>query len=212
MIGSGEGQRTWTTDAEGDTESPPVPEISVDAVERFYGVLAIVAIGVIAIIGSIRFLAIGSDGALDAYAGLARLIQPRAMVLAWVVAFLATAGSLYFSEVAKFTPCTLCWYQRIAMYPFVILLGVAALRRARSVTGAAALAAVGAGISAYHVALEWIPSLDTGTCSVDVPCTLVWFRVFGIFSLPTLALVAFLLILTLVLVRDPDEAEDRRYR
>jgi hypothetical protein len=66
---------------------------------------------------------------------------------------------------------------------------------------------VGALISGYHVALEWIPSLDTGACSVAVPCTLVWFRAFGIFSLPTLALTAFLLILTLVLVRDPDEVE-----
>jgi disulfide bond formation protein DsbB len=189
-----------------------MPEITVDTVERFYGILAMVAIGVIIIIGGLRFLAIGSDGALDAYAALARHLEPRAMAIAWVVAVLATGGSLYFSQVAGFTPCALCWYQRIAMYPFVILLGVATLRRARSVTGAAALAAVGAAVSAYHVALEWVPSLDTGACSLDVPCTLVWFRAFGIFSLPTLALVAFLLILTLLLVHDPDEAEDRRYR
>jgi disulfide bond formation protein DsbB len=189
-----------------------MPEISVDTVERFYGILAMVAIGAIIVIGGLRFLAVGSDGALDAYAGLARLIQPRAMAIAWVVAVLATAGSLYFSEVAGFKPCLLCWYQRIAMYPFVILLGVAALRRTRSVTGAAALAAVGAGISGYHVALEWVPALDTGACAVDVPCTLVWFRAFDVFSLPTLALVAFLLILTVLLVHDPDEAEDRRYR
>jgi disulfide bond formation protein DsbB len=173
-----------------------MPEITVDTVERFYGILAMVAIGVIVIVGGLRFLAIGSDGALDAYAALARHLEPRAMAIAWVVAVLATGGSLYFSQVAGFTPCTLCWYQRIAMYPFVVLLGVAALRRARSVTGA----------------LEWVPSLDTGACSLDVPCTLVWFRAFGIFSLPTLALVAFLLILTLLLVHDPDEAEDRRYR
>lgn len=189
-----------------------MPDITVDTVERFYGILAMVAIGAIVIVGGLRFLAVGSDGALDAYAALARQLEPRAMAIAWVVAALATGGSLYFSQVAGFTPCTLCWYQRIAMYPFVILLGVATLRRARSVTGAAALAAVGAAVSGYHVALEWVPSLDTGACSLDVPCTLVWFRAFGIFSLPTLALVAFLLILTLLLVHDPDEAEDRRDR
>ena len=60
--------------------------------------------------------------------------------------------------------------------------------------------------------LEWIPSLDSGACAVAAPCTFVWFRALGIFSLPTLALTAFLLILTLTLVRDPDEAERRRDR
>jgi Disulfide bond formation protein DsbB len=189
-----------------------MPDIGPDLVERFYAILAILAMAAMIVIGGLRFLAIGSDGALDAYAGLARIIQPRAMSIAWVAAVLATVGSLYFSEIAKFTPCTLCWYQRIAMYPFVVLLGVAVARRARSVTGAPLLATIGALIAGYHVALEWVPSLDTGACSLSAPCTLVWFRVFGIFSLPTLALVAFLFILTLLLVRDPDEAEDRRYR
>jgi disulfide bond formation protein DsbB len=187
-----------------------MPDIDPEVVERFYAILAIVALAVTVIIGGLRFLAIGSDGALDAYAALARIIQPRAIALAWVVALLATLGSLYFSEVAHFTPCTLCWYQRIAMYPLVVLLGVGALRRAPSVTGAAALVTIGALISAYHVALEWIPSLPSAACAATAPCTDVWFRVFGIFSLPTLALSAFLLILTLLLVRDPDEADDRR--
>jgi disulfide bond formation protein DsbB len=185
-----------------------MPELTPDLVERFYGILAIAAITAILIVIALRVLAIKSDPALDAYAAVARVVQSRAVVAAWIVAVLATAGSLYFSEVARFEPCTLCWYQRIAMYPLVIILGVAMVRRQRRVpVGVAALAGVGALISGYHVALEWIPSLDTGACSVAVPCTLVWFRAFGIFSLPTLALTAFLLILTLVLVRDPDEVE-----
>ena len=185
-----------------------MPELSVDLVARFYAILAIAAILAIVVIVSLRILAIQSDPALDAYASIARAIQARAVVGAWIVAALATAGSLYFSEVAGFTPCTLCWYQRIAMYPLVVILGAAMLRRQRRApTGSAALAAIGASIAAYHVALEWIPSLDTGACTVSVPCTLVWFRVFAVFSLPTLALTAFLLILTLLLVRDPDEAD-----
>jgi Disulfide bond formation protein DsbB len=182
-----------------------MPELTPDVVERFYAILAIVGIGAIVIITGLRVLAIGSDGALDAYAALARAVQPRAVSLAWVVAMLATVGSLYFSEVAGFTPCTLCWYQRIAMYPMVVILGVGAVRRVRSVPGTAALAAIGAVIAGYHVALEWVPSLDTGACALATPCTLVWFRAFGVFSLPTLALVAFMLILTLLLVRDADE-------
>ena len=156
----------------------------------------------------VRVLAIWSDAALDAYARIARSIHARALLGAWLVAALATVGSLFFSEVAKFTPCTLCWYQRIAMYPLVVILGVALVRREhRAPTGSATLAVVGALIAAYHVTLEWIPSLDTGACAVTAPCTLVWFRAFGVFSMPTLALTAFLLILTLLLVRDPDEAD-----
>jgi disulfide bond formation protein DsbB len=190
-----------------------MPDIGVELVERFYAILAIVAIAAMVIVILLRVLAIQSDPALDAYAAFARAIQARAVVGAWIVALLATIGSLYFSEVARFTPCTLCWYQRIAMYPLVVILGVAMLRRQRPPpTGAVALAAIGAVLAAYHVALEWIPALDTGACSASVPCTLVWFRVFGIFSLPTLALTAFLLILTLLVVRDPDAAERWRDR
>jgi disulfide bond formation protein DsbB len=156
----------------------------------------------------LRLAAIGSDAALDAYARIARSIQARAVLGAWLVAALAMIGSLFFSEIAKFTPCTLCWYQRIAMYPLVVILGVAlAKREDHAPTGSATLAAVGAAIAAYHVALEWIPSLGSGACDAAAPCTVVWFRAFGIFSLPTLALTAFLLILTLLLVRDPDEAD-----
>ncbi len=50
------------------------------------------------------------------------------LYLAWVVALVATMGSLYFSEVRHFVPCVLCWFQRICMYPLVIVLGVAAFR------------------------------------------------------------------------------------
>jgi hypothetical protein len=185
-----------------------LPIVPVETVIRFYAILAIIAIAAIAIIVAVRFLAILSDTALDGYEGMARRIHPRAMVAAWIVAVLATAGSLYFSEVALFAPCTLCWYQRIAMYPLVVVLGIAAVRRERrAAVGAATLAGLGALIAGYHVALEWVPSLDTGACAAAAPCTFVWFREFGLFSLPTLALIAFLLILTLLRVRDPDATE-----
>lgn len=190
-----------------------MPELTVELVERFYAILAVVAIAAMVIVILLRILAIQSDPALDAYAAIARAIQARGIVVAWLVALLASAGSLYFSEVARFTPCTLCWYQRIAMYPLVVILGAAILRRQRRApAGSVALPAVGAAIAAYHVALEWIPALDTGVCAISAPCTDVWFRVFGIFSLPTLALTAFLLIITLLLVRDPDEADRWRDR
>ena len=82
-------------------------------VQVFYGILAIAAIAAIVAVAGLRLLAVMSDGARDAYDALAATVEPMAFGLAWVVAFLATSGSLYFSEVPGYVPCTLCWYQRI---------------------------------------------------------------------------------------------------
>jgi disulfide bond formation protein DsbB len=172
----------------------PETSVSVAAVQLFYALLAIAA--QVAIVG-VAILWLTSRVAPTArlwYEDLAGLVHPNALAACFVVALLATAGSLYFSEVAGFQPCTLCWYQRIAMYPLVVVFGI------------------GAAISAYHVLLEVFPGLDTGACSATVPCTLVWFREFGYISLPVLALTAFLLILTLLSFRPSavpttDEAE-----
>jgi disulfide bond formation protein DsbB len=176
--------------------------MTVQTVETFYGILALVAFAFVIGIVVLGLLAVVSEAAADAFDAVAEAIAPNALAMGWIVAFLATAGSLYFSEVAHFEPCTLCWYQRIAMYPLVVILGIAVARRdTAGALYAAGLAGIGAVIAAYHVALEWFPALDSGTCDPDNPCTLVWFRVFGFVSLPTLALAAFLLILTFCLVR-----------
>ncbi|HET7168974.1 MAG TPA: disulfide oxidoreductase [Candidatus Limnocylindrales bacterium] len=176
--------------------------MSATTVELFYAILAVAAMITIAALAVLRLLALVSDAARERYDDVAATIAPHALSLAWFVALLATTGSLYFSEIAGFTPCTLCWYQRIAMYPLVVILAIGAARRERAAAWyAGALAGIGAVISAYHVALEWIPSLDTGACAASTPCTLVWFRMLGFISLPTLALTAFLLILTLLIVR-----------
>lgn len=182
--------------------------MTVATVELFYGLLALVAFGAVAVLNGLRVLARLSVGDRETWHAVARAITPNALGMAWFVAVLATAGSLYFSEVANFEPCTLCWYQRIAMYPLVLILAITAARRERSgAVYAAALAAMGASISLYHVVLEWFPSLESGACDPDNPCTVIWFRVFGFISLPTLALAAFLLILTLTTIRATDDQD-----
>ncbi|MCT4572935.1 disulfide oxidoreductase, partial [Bacillus thuringiensis] len=55
--------------------------------------------------------------------------QEYALLTAWGASFIATLGSLYFSEIMKFEPCVLCWYQRIFMYPFVLWLGIAVAKK-----------------------------------------------------------------------------------
>lgn len=125
--------------------------------------------------------------------------------LAFLIAAGSMLGSLWFSEVADFVPCRLCWFQRIAMYPLVAVLFVGAIRRDPAVRlYAGPIALVGAGIAGYHTLIEWRPSLDTGVCELTGPsCTFVWFREFGFISLATMALTAFLTILILLFVRFP---------
>jgi disulfide bond formation protein DsbB len=186
--------------------------IGVSTVALFYALLALLANA--AVIGWLA-LAVGARRSSTASRWLDEArssLGPSALMAAFVVAVLAMIGSLYFSEVAHFEPCRLCWYQRIAMYPLVVVLGIGAWRRDGAVARyAGPLAAIGAIIAAYHVALEWLPWLDSGVCSATTPCTLVWFRELGFISLPYLALSAFLLILALLrLARrtDPDRSAD----
>ncbi len=120
------------------------------------------------------------------------------LVGAWIVALIATIGSLYFSG-SGLEPCRLCWYQRIAMYPLVAVLGVAALRRDVGVWRyALPLSVVGGLISAYHAAIQLQPALEVTECAADAPCGLRYFAVFGWISIPWLAGAAFLWITTLV--------------
>ena len=118
---------------------------------------------------------------------------------AWGVALISTLGSLYLSEIVHLIPCSFCWYQRIAMYPLVFVLGVAMVRGDPGVWRyAAPLAGVGLVIAVYHVAIQWQPSLDVGACSSGAPCSGRYLAVFGFVSIPTMAGAAFLLILALL--------------
>jgi disulfide bond formation protein DsbB len=139
---------------------------------------------------------LGSRRPLDA---ITRIVGPDALRLAWLVALVATAGSLYFSEVRHFAPCPLCWYQRIAMYPLALVLGIAAFTNDRRIRRyVLPVTLVGAAISAYHYQLERFPDQEAVACSKEIPCTTIWFEQFGYITLPLLALSGFLLIATLV--------------
>ena len=166
--------------------------MSLSAAERFLSLLALLA-GVIAV--AVVVLRVVP-------AGRATLSQlaPASRWLAFAIAATAMAGSLYFSEVHEFEPCKLCWYQRIAMFSSAIVLLVAALRRDRNARWyVVPLAGAGIVVSIYHYLLEWYPQLETGACSVSVPCTAVWYREFGFVTLSFSALCGFAAILALML-------------
>jgi disulfide bond formation protein DsbB len=124
----------------------------------------------------------------SAWATTLDLFGPSALTLGALIAIVATAGSLYLSEVAHFVPCRLCWYQRIGMYPLAVILPIAAIRKdTRAWLYPFALAVAALPISIYHVLLEHFPSLETGACDPNNPCSIVWTRHFGVVTIPYMA-------------------------
>jgi disulfide bond formation protein DsbB len=119
----------------------------------------------------------------------------------FLVAAIATGGSLFFSEIAGFIPCELCWYQRICLYPLAIVLLLAALagdfRVARYLLP---LPLVGAGVSVYHLLVENGVVGQSTACIVSAPggCATRWIDQFGYVTIPTLTLTAFLLLAALL--------------
>ena len=118
------------------------------------------------------------------------------LYLAWLVAIVATVGSLYFSEVRHFIPCTYCWYQRILMYPLVIILGIASYKEDGGIAiYTLPLSILGAGIAVYHYLAQKVPEMfATGGCSTAMPCSGIYIDWLGFITIPFLSLVAFILI------------------
>jgi len=138
-------------------------------------------------------------------AAATELVAGQEIPLAFMVALVATLGSLYLSEVAHFVPCRLCWYQRIAMYPLPVLLGIAWWRHDESVRWyAVPLASIGGCISIYHILVEHFPSLESSrVCEAANPCTIRWVERFGFLTIPAMALCAFALIVALLAYPPP---------
>jgi len=184
---------------------PILRGVDVEAVQVFTSLLALAALAGATAVVVARLLApsVGPARAVLTAAGDA------ALWLALLVAVVATVGSLYFSEVADFVPCRLCWFQRIAMYPLAVILLVAALRRDRAVRWyVGPLAGLGLAVSAYHYLIEWKPSLEGGACGVGPSCADIWFREFGFVTLAFMAGCGFLAILALVVLTPPAESQE----
>lgn len=125
-----------------------------------------------------------------------------ALWLGWLISTVTMLGSLYYSDVAHYVPCELCWYQRICIYPFSVVLLVAAVRRDRGIWRyALPVAVIGMVIAAYHTQLQAFPDQQS-FCSLVNPCTIRYMWEFGFVSLPFLALAALTFVaLMMLLVR-----------
>ena len=120
-------------------------------------------------------------------------------LLAWIVAASSTLGSLFFSEVMKLPPCVLCWYQRIAIYPLVLILGVAWLKDdTRVKLYALPLVVAGLLVAIYHNLLYYkILPESISPCVQGISCTTRQIEWLGFITIPLLSLASFAL-LTLI--------------
>jgi disulfide bond formation protein DsbB len=124
---------------------------------------------------------------------------------AWLISLLATLGALFIGEVMGMMPCVLCWYQRIAMFPLVLILGAALIEPARAastrrlIVVAAILALIGWLIASYHTLLywDWITPAVT-PCGAGPSCKQQNLQILGFLDVPMLSWLAFSAILALL--------------
>lgn len=127
-----------------------------------------------------------------------RLPLYGALLVAWV----AMLGSLYFSQELGYIPCTLCWYQRILMYPLAGMIALGLLRRDVPLPYLILpFSILGQGFSTYHYLLQKTQFFSSATtCQVGVPCSSSWINWLGFITIPFLAMMAFLLITLLTVI------------
>jgi len=120
----------------------------------------------------------------------------------WILAIVSTLGSLFFSEVMGFKPCVLCWYQRIFMYPLVVILlvGMYPLDK-RVVRYALPLAVIGWLFAVYHYLLYsgFIPE-GLAPCDQDNSCKEADLEMFGFITIPMLSILSYTAIIVLLVM------------
>jgi disulfide bond formation protein DsbB len=124
------------------------------------------------------------------------------LFLCWLVAGVSTTGSLFFSYVMEFAPCVLCWYQRIFLFPLVLILAVGLFPLDKKVVKyALPLAVAGWLTAAYHNLLyAGIIPESIQPCSQGVSCTEEYINLFGFLSIPMLSLLSFTTITMLLII------------
>jgi disulfide bond formation protein DsbB len=171
-----------------------------DLVATALAAAAVVLQVVLAIVLLVAIAALWSKGARRVLVTARDTLLGHEIWFAWGIAALATAGSLFFSEVSQFIPCRLCWFQRIGMSPLAAILLIAAIRR--DTRGGAIyglpLVIFGAIVSIYHIYIEHHPEAETAGCRRGVPCSTKYIEEFGYITIPVLAATAFAAVIVLL--------------
>ena len=136
--------------------------------------------------------------------------RSKALLWSGIIALVATTGSLFFSDVLGYNPCKLCWYQRIFMYPIVILAIVALSKKSKETMNyIVSLAFIGAPIALYHYLMQR-GLVEASNCTIvgySSSCSSTFMLDYGFITIPFMALVAFILIIGLWLI----QREDKRW-
>jgi len=129
---------------------------------------------------------------------LLHLLKKYALILAFLVSLLATVLSLFYSEIIGYTPCVLCWIERIFIYPQTILLAVAYVKKdTRIADYSIALSVLGGGVALYHYYGQMFNE-SALPCSITASCAQRFFLEFGYISIPMMALTSFVLLIILM--------------
>ena len=133
---------------------------------------------------------------------LFQFFKKQAFVFAFLLALGATVGSLIYSEGFHFLPCTFCWWQRIFMYPQVIILGIGAWQKDLKIwLTSIILSVIGGCFSVYHILLQAGLAVPLAACSTSgVSCEKIDVLIFGWITIPIMCLVLFIGILTLAYI------------
>jgi len=170
------------------------------------GVVGQVLVGLALVVGLLALS--GVRGPLDA---IRNLLWGYELWGAFVVASVATGGSLFYSQIEVFIPCEFCWFQRVLMYPLSILtLLIAARGDNRAARYLLPLPIVGAGTSIYHMLIERGVIKEPSAClKTGGGCSTNWIanHGFGYLTIPTLALTAFLLLIGFLVLASTGEAD-----
>ncbi len=162
-----------------------------------------VALALLGVVGQATLVVVGVAAVLAAFgvSGPLDLARDAAwgyeLWLAFLVAATATAGSLFFSEVAGYVPCELCWYQRICMFPLSIMTLLMALANDhRAARYLLPLPIVGTGVAVYHVLVDRGVVGQSKACLASAPggCATRWINELGYVTIPVLTLTSFLLV------------------
>ena len=112
----------------------------------------------------------------------------------------AVVGSLVYANIIGFPPCDLCWYQRIFMYPQLIILFIAMRRKDKSVIDyLVPLSVIGGVIALYHSFIQWGFSIGPliGCASVGGECAKVYVREFSYITIPFMSFTVFAYIIVM---------------
>lgn len=141
-----------------------------------------------------------------------KLLTKYALYIAFVQAWAATLGSIYFSEIVDLKPCTLCWYQRILMFPIAIILAVAIWRKDKKVYWyVLPMSILGTVVGFYQYLLQMTPLTTPTSCGIESSCEAIDFALLGFITIPLLSTIAFVVItISMIFLLKSDKSNVKR--